>query len=58
MDEKAEDTLQHCSKIALYFHSAANFFFLETTLNELQLHGYQNYNLKGKNKLYILGNEC
>nr|WP_166626201.1 MULTISPECIES: hypothetical protein [Jeotgalicoccus] len=57
MDEKAEDTLQHCSKIALYFHSAAKFFFLETTLNELQLHGYQNYNLKGKNKLYILGNE-
>ena len=48
MDEKAEDTLQHCSKIALYFHSAANFFFIETTLNELQLHGYQNYNLKGK----------
>lgn len=48
MDEKEEDTLEHCSKMALYFHSAANFFFLETMLNELQLYGYQQYDLNGK----------
>jgi len=48
MDEKEEDTLEHCSRMALYFHSAANFFFLETMLNELQLYGYQQYNLNEK----------
>ncbi|HFJ4779560.1 TPA: hypothetical protein ACGULK_001356 [Staphylococcus aureus] len=48
MDEQEGDILEQCSKMALYFHSSANFFFLETMLNELQLYGYQRYNLNGK----------
>ena len=47
MDEQ-EDVLEKCSQMALYFNSSANFFFLETMLNELQLYGYQQYNLNGK----------
>ena len=47
MDEQEEDVLEKCSQMALYFNSSAN-FFLETMLNELQLYGYQQYNLNGK----------
>ena len=53
MDEQEEDVLEKCSQMALYFNSSANFFFLETMLNELQLYGYQQYNLNGP---YILDN--
>lgn len=48
MDEQEGDVLEKCSQMALYFNSSANFFFLETMLNELQLYGYQQYNLNGK----------
>ncbi|HHO6193231.1 TPA: hypothetical protein ACRVLS_002895, partial [Staphylococcus aureus] len=48
MDEQEGDVLEQCSKMALYFNSSANFFFLETMLNELQLYGFQQYNLNGK----------
>ena len=49
MDEQEEDVLEKCSQMALYFNSS-NFFFLETMLNELQLYGYQQYNLNGKKR--------
>ncbi|HDH4222993.1 TPA: hypothetical protein PIX45_002694 [Staphylococcus aureus] len=48
MDEQEGDVLEQCSQMALYFNSSANFFFLETMLNEIQLYGYQQYNLNGK----------
>ena len=54
MDEQEGDILEQCSKWRFIF--IVLIFFLETMLNELQLYGYQQYNLNGKKKPYILDN--